>query len=201
MERPPGVVISASAVGYYGDAGSEPLTESAPAGKGFLAEVCRRWEGAADPLRQAGVRVVNLRTGFVLAREGGALRAMLPAFRMGLGGRFGDGDHYLPWIDLEDEVGLILHAIATPGVEGPLNATAPTPVTNSRFTKALGSVLRRPTLLPVPAPLLRLGLGEMGRELLLSGQRAIPEKALRSGYSFRFQDVEASLRHQLGKSR
>lgn len=199
MERPPQVVISASAVGYYGDRGSEPISEDAGSGEGFLAEVCRRWEGATEPLREAGIRTVTLRTGFVLSRKGGALKALLPAFRLGLGGRIGDGSHYLPWIDLDDEIGLILHALSTPTLEGPVNASAPNPVTNAEFTEALGRVLRRPTLFPIPAPLLRLGLGEMGSELLLTGQRALPEKALRSGYTFRFQEVDASLRHQLGR--
>jgi len=197
MERPPGVLISASAVGFYGNRGSEPLTEGSLSGKGFLAEVCRRWEGAAERASAAGIRTVLLRTGFVLSRRGGALGAMLPVFRLGLGGRLGSGEQFLPWIDLEDEVGLILHALGTPEVRGPLNATAPNPVTNLAFTRALGRVLRRPTLFPVPAPLVRLGLGEMGSDLLLSGQRALPEKALATGYPFRFEEVEASLRHQL----
>jgi len=197
MERPPAVVISASAVGYYGDRGSETLTEETGAGEGFLSEVCQRWEGALQPVQDAGIRAVFLRTGFVLARQGGALKALLPPFRLGVGGRLGKGDHFLPWIDLQDEVGLIVHALGTPTVEGPMNATGPRPVTNAEFTEVLGKVLRRPTILPVPASLIRLGLGEMGKELLLSGQRAIPKKALNTGYTFRFEELEASLRSQL----
>jgi uncharacterized protein (TIGR01777 family) len=199
MERPPAVVISASAVGYYGDRGAETLTEGSGSGEGFLAEVCRKWEGALEPVQAAGIRTVQLRTGFVLARHGGALKALLPAFRLGVGGRLGKGDQYLSWIDLQDEVGVIVHALRTSAVEGPINATAPRPVTNREFTEVLGRVLRRPTIVPLPASLIRLGLGEMGTELLLSGQRAIPEKALSTGYAFRFEEVEASLRHQLGK--
>jgi uncharacterized protein (TIGR01777 family) len=199
MERPPSVVISASAVGYYGDRGSETLTEESGEGDGFLAEVCRRWEGAIEPVQTAGIRTVLIRTGFVLARHGGALRALLPPFRLGVGGRLGKGDHYLAWIDLHDEVGLIVHALRTSTVRGAMNATAPRPVTNAEFTEVLGKVLRRPTILPLPASLIRLGLGEMGSELLLSGQRALPEKALSTGYTFRFEEVEASLRNQLGK--
>jgi uncharacterized protein (TIGR01777 family) len=200
MERPPKVVISASAVGYYGDRGSEPLTEESRSGEGFLAEVCRRWEGAIEPLQSVGVRTVRIRSGFVLSRRGGALKALLPAFRLGVGGRIGSGEQYLSWIDLEDEIGVILHALNTPALEGAMNATAPRPVTNAEFTRALGRVLRRPTILPLPAPLVRLGLGEMGSELLLSGQYALPQKALGTGYTFLFQEVEDSLRHQVRRS-
>jgi uncharacterized protein (TIGR01777 family) len=188
-------------VGFYGDRGDERLTEESTAGKGFLAEVCRRWEGATQMARASGIRTVHLRTGQALSPEGGMLGTILLPFRAGLGGRAGSGTQYVSWIDLDDVVGLILHAIAHPGVRGPLNATAPGPVPNAAFTDALGRVLGRPTLIPVPALAIRALLGEMGVELVLSGQRAFPERALASGYQFRFGDVEDALRHQLAIAR
>ncbi|NNM04321.1 MAG: TIGR01777 family protein, partial [Gemmatimonadetes bacterium] len=199
MTRPPQVLISASAVGYYGARGNEIVTEESAGGQGFLAMVCREWEGATGAARKAGIRVVKLRTGFVVSPLGPGLGKMLPPFKAGLGGRIGAGRQYMSWIDLDDEVGLIHHALTRPGVSGPLNATAPNPVPNSTFTDALGRVLNRPTVLPLPAVAVKGLLGEMGTELLLKGARVTPQKALDTGYEFLFSDLEDSLRFQLGR--
>jgi len=196
---PPQALVSGSAVGYYGNRGDEPLTERSGSGEGFLAEVCRRWESATLPARTAGIRTVHLRTGLVLSAAGGVLGTLLLPFQFGLGGRIGSGRQYQPWVDLDDETDMILHALGTPLVKGALNATGPAPVPNAAFTDVLGRVLGRPTLLPVPALAIRAALGEMGVELLLSGQRVHPSQALDSGYRFRFSDLEDSLRHQLGR--
>jgi uncharacterized protein len=202
LPRPPRVLISVSAVGIYGDRGDEILTEaSAPADPNsyFLASVCQEWEAAADPARAAGVRVVHPRFGVVLSPAGGALRKMLLPFRLGVGGRVGEGSQWLSWISIDDAVGVIHHALETGALEGPLNATAPNPVTNRDFTRTLGRVLRRPTPFPVPARALRLVLGEMANETLLASARALPAKLLQSGYQFRHPDIEGALRHVLGK--
>lgn len=199
LHRPPRVFVSASGVHYYGSRGQEILTESSRAGEGFLAHVCREWERATEPAARAGIRVVLLRSGVVLTPAGGALQKMLRPFKLGLGGRVGGGEQYLSWIDADDHVGLIHHALRRRDVEGPLNAVAPDPVTNAAFTDTLGRVLGRPTLLPMPSLAVRAGLGEMGRELLLEGQRARPEQALATGFGFHHPDVESSLRHQLGR--
>jgi uncharacterized protein (TIGR01777 family) len=200
LERPPEVLVSSSAVGYYGDRGDERLTEDSEPGRGFLAEVCRRWEGATHKARAAGIRTVLLRTGLVLSPGGGILRAVLRPFWLGLGGRLGSGRQYVSWIDLDDVTGLIVHAMRENAVRGPLNATAPHPVTNAAFTDVLGRVLERPTILPVPAPAIRTLLGDMGTEMLLWGQRAVPQQAIDTGYMFQFTDLEASLEHQLGRA-
>jgi len=200
MRNPPPVFVSASAVGYYGNRGNDLITEESKAGKGFLAMVCREWEGATGKARKAGIRVVNLRTGFVVSPLGPGLGKMLPPFRAGLGGRIGSGRQYMSWIDLDDEVGLIHHALTRPGVSGPLNATAPNPVPNAAFTDTLGRVLGRPTVVPLPNFAVRGMLGEMGAELLLNGARVLPEKAEETGYEFRFTSLEDSLRFQLGKA-
>ncbi len=199
IPRGPKLLISASAVGYYGSRGNEIVTEESSAGQGYLAMVCREWEGATGPARKAGIRVVKLRTGFVVSPLGPGLGKMLPPFKAGLGGRIGAGRQYMSWIDLDDQVGLIHHALTRPGVSGPLNATAPNPVPNSRFTDALGRVLNRPTVVPLPAVAVKGLLGEMGSELLLKGARVIPQKALDTGYEFLFSDLEDSLRFQLGR--
>jgi uncharacterized protein (TIGR01777 family) len=199
MKNPPPVLVSASAVGYYGNGGNEILTEESQPGKGFLPMVCREWEGATGPARKAGIRVVNLRTGFVVTPAGPGLGRMLTPFKAGLGGRFGSGRQYMSWIDLDDEVGLIHHALTRPGVAGPLNATAPNPVPNTAFTDALGRVLNRPTVLPLPSLAIKGMLGEMGVELLLKGARVLPKKALDTGYEFLFPNLEDSLRFQLGR--
>ncbi|MGW8267530.1 MAG: TIGR01777 family oxidoreductase [Longimicrobiales bacterium] len=199
LSRKPAVLVSASAVGYYGDRGPAVITEESEPGTGFLAGVCKRWEEATAPAKRAGIRVVTLRTGMVLTARAGALGTMLLPFQIGLGGRLGSGRQYVSWIDLDDEVGLIYHALATAGVKGPLNATAPHPVPNSTFTDTLGRVLGRPTLIPVPALGIRALFGEMGQALLLDGARVVPKKAEATGFEFRYPSLEESLRFQLGK--
>ncbi len=199
LSKPPQVLISASAVGYYGSRGTEVVTEESPPGNGFLAMVCREWEGATSAAVKAGLRVVKLRTGFVVSPLGPGLGKMLPPFKAGLGGRIGNGRQYMSWIDLDDQVGLIHHALTRPGVSGPMNATAPNPVSNATFTDTLGRVLGRPTVLPLPAVAVKGLLGEMGTELLLKGARVIPQKAMDTGYDFLYPNLEDSLRYQLGK--
>jgi uncharacterized protein (TIGR01777 family) len=180
LSQPPRVLVSGSAVGFYGDRGAEALTE--------------RSDSATAPAEEAGIRVVHLRTGLVLGADGGALQKMLLPFWLGLGGPLGNGRMYMSWIALEDLCGGILHVLGDETLRGPVNGTAPEPVTNQAFTKALGKVLRRPTLFPVPAPALRLLFGEMGGELLLGSTRAVPERLLSSGYIFRQRDLESALR-------
>lgn len=197
--NPPKTLICASAIGYYGDRGDEVLTESSSAGSGFLADVCRDWEGACDAARQKGLRVVNLRTGVVLSTAGGALAKMLTPFKMGVGGVVGSGKQFMSCIDLEDLTGAILHALATESITGPLNGVCPTPVTNREFTTTLGKLLGRPTVLPLPAFAARVMLGEMADELLLASQRVEPTKLQQSGFTFRYPTVEGALRHALGK--
>ena len=200
LRQRPQVLVSGSAVGFYGDRGSAVITEESKSGKGFLARVCRQWEEATASARRAGIRVVTVRTGMVLTPAGGALGTMLLPFKMGVGGRLGSGRQYVSWIDLDDEVGLIYHALATDGVSGALNATAPHPVPNATFTDTLGRVLGRPTLIPVPAVGVRAIFGEMGQALLLDGARVVPEKAERTGFDFRYPSLEESLRFQLGRA-
>jgi len=195
----PRVLVSTSAVGFYGDRGAEALDESAKSGKGFLAEVCRAWEAATRPAERAGLRVVHLRGGLVLSPAGGALGQMLLPFKMGVGGRLGSGKQYMSWIDHDDYVALIHHALYTDSLSGPVNATAPHPVTNATFTAALGRTIGRPTLIPVPALAIKAAFGELGTEALLWGQRVIPRKALDSGFTFFCEGVEESLRFQLGR--
>jgi uncharacterized protein (TIGR01777 family) len=198
LERPPQVFVSASAVGYYGNGGAEPLTEESPAGEGFLAEVVREWEAATRPAAEAGTRVVNLRFGIVLSREGGALAQMLTPFRLGVGGPLGSGRQYMSWIAIDDVVGALRHALSTADLSGPVNASAPTPVTSKEFARTLGRVLRRPALLPVPPFALRVLFGEFADEGLLWSQRALPAKLTASGYSFHFPELEGALRQVLG---
>lgn len=199
MKNGPRVLVCASAVGFYGNRGTDTITEGEPAGKGFLAEVCRAWEGASKPAERAGVRVVTLRSGIALSPRGGALGQMLLPFKMGAGGRLGSGKQYVSWIDLDDLVGLIQHAIYDDTLRGPVNATSPNPVTNATFTSALGRALGRPTVIPVPALAVKAAFGELGTEALLWGQRAIPEKATKAGFDFFYEGVEDSLRFQLGR--
>ncbi len=194
----PRVLVSASAVGYYGDRGDEVLGEESPPGSGFLAEVCRAWEAATGPAAEAGIRVAQLRTGLVLAAHGGGLAKMLPVFRLGLGGRLGSGRQYVSWITLDDVVGATAHVLQTDTIQGPVNLVAPHPVTNREFTRALGHVLGRPTVLPAPAPALRIVLGQMADELLLASARAVPRRLLQSGYTFRDAELDAALRRALG---
>ncbi len=200
MSGGPRILVSASAVGFYGDRGSERIDETAPAGEGFLAEVCRAWEGALKPAERAGVRVTTLRTGVTLSRAGGALGQMLPPFRMGAGGRLGSGKQYLSWIDNDDLTAAIHHVLMTDSIRGPVNATAPHPVTNSTFTAALGRALGRPTVLPLPALAVKAAFGQLGTEALLWGQRVLPRKLTESGFTFFYEGVEESMRFQLGRA-
>jgi hypothetical protein len=199
LERRPRVLVSASAIGFYGDRGEEVLTEASASGGDFLSEVCREWEKATLAASQAGVRVVNLRIGIVLSAEGGALPKMLTPFKFGVGGRIGSGRQYMSWIDLDDLVGVIRHAIENDSLRGAVNTVAPQPVTNAQFTETLGRVLGRPTLFPVPAFAVKLAFGEMGETLLLGGQRVEPAQLKASGYKFAYTNLEDSLRHVLKK--
>lgn len=197
LDRRPPVLLAASAVGYYGDQGAVELTEQSPAGDDFLAEVARDWEGATGPAARAGVRVANLRFGVVLSKTGGALAKMLPAFRLGLGGAIGNGAQYFPWIALEDALGAILHVLASPSLSGPVNVTAPRPVTQLEFVRTLGRVLRRPAVLPVPRFALGLVFGNEAAAMMASGQRVLPARLVAAGYRFRFGEVEPALRELL----
>ena len=197
LENRPSVLVCASAIGFYGDRGDEVLDETAAAGAGFLPDVCAEWEAACQDARDAGIRVVNLRIGVVLSPRGGALAKMLTPFKMGLGGRVGDGKQYWSWIALDDVVGAIGHALTTESLVGPVNAVAPQAVTNAMFTHVLGKALRRPTLFPMPAFAARLALGEMAEELLLASAHVTPTALQQSGYTFQFSDLEGALRHLL----
>jgi uncharacterized protein (TIGR01777 family) len=199
LPRRPEALVAASAVGFYGSRENELLTESSPPGEGFLADVCRAWEAAAEPARTAGIRVVSLRFGVILSPEGGALGKMLGPFRMGMGGRIGAGDQYMSWISREDAVGAIHHALVTASLAGAANAVAPEPVTNREFTKALGRVLGRPTVLPMPAFAARLAFGEVANELLLSSQRVLPRVLEGSGYRFRQPRLAQAFSEMFGR--
>jgi hypothetical protein len=196
LETPPAVLVSGSAVGYYGPHGDDDVTEDTANGTDFGAKLCAAWEEEARGAETLGVRVCRLRTGLVLTPEGGALAKMLPAFRLGLGGPAGSGKQYISWIERGDLVALILRLILDPKLVGPINGTAPNPVTNRELTATLGRVLRRPALLRAPAAVLHLALGEMA-DLLLQGQRVRPKRALAAGFSFRFPDLETALSHLL----
>jgi len=194
---PPATLLTASAVGIYGDRGDEPLTEDAPPGQGFLADLCREWEAAAEPAARAGIRVVRLRTATVLTRAGGALPRMLLPFRLGLGARFGHGRQYFSWIAAEDVVPAIQWLLAHPGVDGPVNLAAPQAVTNAEFTRTLARVLRRPAVFAVPGFALRLLVGGLADEGLLASQRAVPRRLLDSGFAFAEPALEPALRRIL----
>lgn len=193
LADPPKVLVCGTALGYYGDTGSRAVDESAPAGEGFLPSVCVEWEAAAVPAEEAGIRVAYARTGLVVAAEGGAWGRLFPVFRAGVGGRMGDGRQYWSFISLHDEVAALRHLIDTDSVAGPVNLTAPEPVTNREVTAAMGRVLRRPTLLTVPAPALRLALGEFAVDVLGS-QRVLPGRLLESGFDFAFPTIDESIR-------
>ncbi len=184
LRRPPRVMLVASAVGIYGDRGDELLDEASTPGKGFLAGVCAQWEAAARPAVEAGIRVVHLRFGVVLGPGRGALAQMLPVFWLGLGGKLGSGRQWMSWISLADAIDAIVFALQTPELAGPVNLTAPAPVTNAEFTRALARQLRRPAILPAPAFALRLAFGEMADEVLLASVRAVPTKLLAAGFRF-----------------
>lgn len=199
LERAPRVLVSASAVGFYGDRGDELLPETAAAGSGFLAEVCRAWEAELSPAAAAGIRTAALRFGTVLTPAGGALARMLPVFRLGVAGRLGSGRQWMSWIAIDDLVGVIGHALANRRCEGPINAVAPTPVTNRDFTATLAMILQRPMGLPVPAAGLRLAFGELADAALLASVRAMPARLETAGYRFRLPTLDSALRHLLGQ--
>ncbi|MDX9719365.1 MAG: TIGR01777 family oxidoreductase [Myxococcota bacterium] len=192
LEKRPKVLVSGSAVGFYGDRGDELLEEQGSSGEGFLAEVCQEWEREALAAAELGIRVVLIRSGVVLARNGGALAKMLTPFKMGVGGRLGHGQQWMPWIHLDDEVGLLLHAAQNESLSGPLNAVAPEPVRNSEFTRTLAKVLGRPAFVPVPGAALKLLFGEMS-QVLTASQRAVPQAAQESGYVFKYPALEQAL--------
>ncbi len=199
LDRPPRVLVSASAVGIYGDRGDEVLDEASPPGLGFLAEVAREWEAATVAAERRDVRVVRLRIGMVLGPHGGALARLLPPFQLGLGGPMGRGRQWMSWIALDDLIGAILHALSREDLRGAVNAVAPEPVTHREFARTLGRVMQRPALLPAPAFALRLLLGrEMADELLLASQRVLPRRLLESGYRYRLPTLAGALRHALG---
>ena len=193
----PRVMVSASAVGYYGDRGDELLTEQSAPGNDFLANVCQRWEQAVEEAASAGIRTVELRIGLVLSKHGGGLAQMLPPFRMGVGGRMGSGRQYWPWVSIRDVVGAILHALQTEAMRGPYNTVAPQTMTNAEFTKTLGQVLHRPTIFPMPAFVVRTAFGEMGTALLLSSQRVSPKKLEGTGYRFNHPELKPALEELL----
>ena len=195
----PSVLVSASATGFYGNRGDEIVDESSPSGSGFLAEVCREWEAATKPARDAGIRVVNLRIGPVLSPKGGALAKMLPPFKAGVGGVVGSGKQYLSWIALDDVVAAIVFALKAEQLAGPVNAVTPGAVTNYEFTKTLGHVLGRPTIFPMPAFAARLAFGEMADEMLLGGVRVEPRALTAAGFKFAYPQLEPALRHLLAK--
>jgi len=195
--RPPRTLISASAIGYYGDRGDERLEENSPAGSGFLAEVARDWEAATQPAAAAGIRVVVVRLGVVLSPRGGALVRMLPIFRFGGGGVIGSGRQYWSWISLDDTAGAICHLLENESVSGPVNVVAPQSVTNAEFTKTLASVLSRPAMVPLPAFAARWALGEMAEGLLLASARVEPKRLLESGFEFRHPTLATALRSLL----
>lgn len=226
-DKPPQTFLSASAIGYYGNRGDEVLSEKSSSGQGFLAEVSREWEAVTESAALAGIRVVNLRIGVVLSKDGGALKQMLLPFRLGVGGRIGNGRQWFSWIHIDDLVAAVLHTVAPPfprsvredgniesvpasaatessspgPITGPVNLVSPTPVTNSDFTKALAKALKRPALFPVPSTLLKLVFGEFANEGLLSSARVVPQKLTESGFVFRYPELAAALQDLLGKQR
>jgi hypothetical protein len=192
-EERPKVFVCGSAIGYYGNRGDESLSEESSPGSGFLAEVCQQWEEATTPAVQADIRTAHLRTGIVLSTNGGALKAMLLPFKLGLGGRTGDGRQWMSWIDVQDMVGAIHHILKNDLIQGSVNMVAPKPVTNTEFAKTLASVLSRPAIFPMPAFAAKLAFGEMGEELLLGSQKVEPGKLISSGYPFRYRELRTSL--------
>lgn len=197
LEHPPAAFVSASAVGFYGDRGDEVLTEADPPGDDFLAEVCAAWEAAADPARAAGIRTVHPRTGVVIAADGPLIDKIELPFKLGVGGRVGDGRQYVPWIALEDQIRALRFLIDTPELAGPVNLVAPSPVTNRELTRVLGRVLRRPTVLPIPVLAVRALYGQMGVTLATTSQRVRPTRLLDAGFRFRYEQLEAALRAAL----
>jgi uncharacterized protein len=199
LREPPKALVCASAIGIYGDRGDEILDEKSAPGTGFLADVCRDWEGITESVRLRGIRVANLRFGIVLSPAGGALAKMLLPFKLGVGGVIGSGKQYWSWIGIDDVIGAIHHALNSEHLNGPVNAVSPHPATNRDFTKTLGKVLERPTVFPMPAFAARLALGQMADDLLLSSTRVVPRRLEETGYAFRYPDLEPALRHILGR--
>jgi uncharacterized protein (TIGR01777 family) len=193
----PRALVCASAIGYYGNRGDEVLSESSSPGDDFLAKVCQEWEAACQPARDAGVRVANARIGVVLSPEGGALKKMLTPFRLGVGGVIGDGEQFMSWTAIDDITGALMFLLASPSLAGPVNLTAPYPVTNREFTRTLGRVLKRPTIFPMPAFAARLAFGEMADALLLSSTRVAPQALEGAGFKFRYPELEPALVHLL----
>lgn len=194
LSEPPQVLVSASAIGFYGNGGDEIMTEGSPAGTNFLAEVCTAWEAETRVAKEAGIRVVTLRVGIVLAKNGGALKPMIPAFRMGLGGPLGSGQQWMSWIALEDLVRSVVHCIETASVSGPVLGVSPNPVMQKTFARALGRALRRPAVLPAPRLALKLMMGEMGQQLLLDGQRCIPKRLRETGFEWEYPELLPALK-------
>jgi uncharacterized protein (TIGR01777 family) len=199
LQHPPQVFLCSSAIGFYGNRGDEFLNEESGPGQGFLTDVCKAWEAATEPAQKAGIRVVNVRTGIVLTALGGALAKMLTPFQMGAGGIIGSGRQWMSWVSLEDLIGIYHYLIYADSLSGPVNATAPEPVTNRIFTRTLGRVLKRPALFPLPSFAVKGIFGEMGEALLLEGQRVKPKKLLQSGFGFLYPGLDSSLRWELGK--
>lgn len=199
LQQPPKTLVAISAVGYYGDRGDETLDEDSPPGASFLADLCKAWESAAREAEAHGIRVINLRLGMVLSPAGGPLKPLLLVFRLGLGGRLGNGAAYMSWTPLQDVLGAVAHCLANASLTGPVNAVSPEPMTNREFTAAMGKVLHRPTLCTVPAFVLRLALGQLGEELLLSSARAVPRRLVDSGYAFAHLNIEDALRAMLSE--
>jgi uncharacterized protein (TIGR01777 family) len=197
LNKPPKILVNASAVGYYGDRGDEILDENSLPGTGFLAEVCQKWEEATKPASDKGIRVILLRFGAILSSKGGVLGKMRLPFKLGLGGVIGSGKQYMSWISIDDLIGVVLHVISNDSLSGPVNTVTPEPVTNKEFTKTLGKTLNRPTILPVPAFAVKLIFGEMGDELLLSSTKAVPSKLEASDYTFLYPDLASALKHLL----
>ncbi|HEY9714044.1 MAG TPA: TIGR01777 family oxidoreductase [Chroococcales cyanobacterium] len=194
LQAPPEVIVSASAIGYYGDRGEEVLTEESGPGAGFLADVCSKWEAATESAGSRNIRVARVRMGVVLSPTGGAMTKLLTPFKLGAGGRLGSGKQYMSWIALDDLVQIFEHVITHKGLVGPVNAVAPNPVTNQEFTEALGAALHRPTVMPLPGFAAHLIMGEMADELLLSSARVMPNKLMASGYKFIHPDIQSTLR-------
>jgi uncharacterized protein (TIGR01777 family) len=191
-QRKPDCLINASAVGYYGASTTERFTEDSPHGQDFLANLCNDWEAATSPAKNAGVRTVIVRTGVVLGLDGGALQKMLPPFKFGLGGPLGDGKQWVSWVHIDDLVALFVYLMQRPRAKGVFNGTAPNPVTMKQFARSLGRALYRPAILPVPAPILRLALGEVA-DILLTGQQVEPRRTLESGFDFKFETIDQAL--------
>lgn len=197
LTQKPKVLVSASAIGFYGNRGDEILTEQSASGDDFLAEVCREWELATAPASESGIRVVHLRFGVILSQKGGALAKMLFPFRMGVGGKIGSGEQYMGWITIDDAVGAIEYALTKEDLRGAVNVVSPNPVTNYEFTKTLGSVLSRPTIFPVPAFAAKLLFGEMAEATLLTSQRVEPARLKEAGFTFKYPDLKSALQHIL----